>query len=92
MEDLRFTEVLGIMPLLVLIVFLGIYPKPVLERIEPAVDNLIAHVESKVDDFEEEEPDRVDRAGTPALIGAAEKASEKSEETAEGGDEEEAGE
>jgi NADH-quinone oxidoreductase subunit M len=32
-------------PLLGLIVFLGVYPKPVLERIEPSVDRLIAHVE-----------------------------------------------
>jgi NADH-quinone oxidoreductase subunit M len=36
-------------PLLVAILFLGIYPKPVLERIEPAVDRLIAHVESHTD-------------------------------------------
>jgi NADH-quinone oxidoreductase subunit M len=33
-------------PLLAAIVFLGVYPKPVLERIEPAVDRLIAHVEA----------------------------------------------
>ena len=32
-------------PLLVGIVFLGVYPKPVIERIEPAVDRLVAHVE-----------------------------------------------
>ena len=32
------SELLGIAPLLALIVFLGIYPKPVLERIEPAVE------------------------------------------------------
>ena len=36
----------GIMlPLVVLIVFLGVYPRPVLDRIEPSVDRLIAHVE-----------------------------------------------
>ncbi len=74
MEDLRLTELLGIMPLLALIVFLGIYPKPVLERIEPAVDNLIAHMESKVADFEEDEPEPTTRPGVPALIQAAEKA------------------
>ena len=32
-------------PLIGLIVFLGVYPKPVLERIEPSVEALVAHVE-----------------------------------------------
>ena len=95
MADLRFNEVLGILPLLVLIVFLGVYPKPVLERIEPAVDNLITHIEARVDGFEEDEPAPVDRGGSPALVGAAEaaheaelekEAAEKAEEEA--GDEE----
>ena len=36
-------------PLLGLIVFLGVYPKPVLERMEPSVDRLIAHVEDNSD-------------------------------------------
>jgi NADH-quinone oxidoreductase subunit M len=36
-------------PLLGLIVFLGIYPKPVLERMQPAVDRLIAHVDDNSD-------------------------------------------
>ena len=40
----------GIMlPLVVLIVFLGVYPKPVLDRIQPSVDRLIAHVEQHSD-------------------------------------------
>ena len=77
MPDLKLSEMLGILPLLVLIVFLGVYPKPVLERIEPAVDNLIAHIEAKVGDFDEEEPEPVDRGGTPALIKAAEEAHSK---------------
>ena len=29
------------------IVFLGVYPKPMLERIEPSVDALIEHVERR---------------------------------------------
>ena len=33
--------------LLGLIVFLGVYPKPVLDRIEPSVDRLVAHVEDR---------------------------------------------
>jgi len=36
-------------PLLALIVFLGVYPKPVLDRMEPTVDRLIAHVEDHSD-------------------------------------------
>ena len=32
-------------PLVLLIVGLGVYPKPVLDRIAPAVDQLVAHVE-----------------------------------------------
>ena len=32
-------------PLIALIVFLGVYPKPVLERIEPSVKRLLVHVE-----------------------------------------------
>jgi NADH-quinone oxidoreductase subunit M len=36
-------------PLLAGIVFLGIYPRPVLERMEPSVDRLIEHVEDRSD-------------------------------------------
>ncbi|HEX6569061.1 MAG TPA: NADH-quinone oxidoreductase subunit M, partial [Acidimicrobiales bacterium] len=36
-------------PLVALIVFLGVYPKPVLERMEPAVDRLISHVDENSD-------------------------------------------
>jgi NADH-quinone oxidoreductase subunit M len=46
MRDLRLTEGLVLAPLLALIVFLGVYPKPVLDRIEPSVVALIDHVEA----------------------------------------------
>jgi NADH-quinone oxidoreductase subunit M len=36
-------------PLLALIVFLGVYPKPVLERMQPSVDRLIVHVDENSD-------------------------------------------
>jgi NADH-quinone oxidoreductase subunit M len=45
MADLHFTEGLVMAPLIGLILFFGIYPKPVLERIEPSVNALVAHVE-----------------------------------------------
>ncbi len=44
-RDLRWNERLVIAPLIVLIILLGVYPKPVLDRITPAVDRLVAHVE-----------------------------------------------
>ena len=53
MPDMNLREGLVMAPLIGLIVFMGIYPKPVLDRMEPAVDALIAHVEAHVDDFEE---------------------------------------
>jgi NADH:ubiquinone oxidoreductase subunit 4 (subunit M) len=52
--DLTWREGLVMAPLLGLIVFLGIYPKPMLERIEPAVTALVAHVEDHSDFVEPE--------------------------------------
>jgi NADH-quinone oxidoreductase subunit M len=54
--ELRFREGLLMAPLVGLIVFLGVYPKPVLDRMEPSVDELIVHVEDNVDDFREPSP------------------------------------
>jgi len=36
-------------PLVILIVFLGVYPRPVLDRIAPAVHDLVSHVEAHSD-------------------------------------------
>ena len=44
MRDLTLSEGLTMAPLCILIVFLGIYPKPMLDRIEPSVKELIVHV------------------------------------------------
>ena len=38
-----------LLPFLGLIVFMGVYPKPMLDRIEPSVNTLIAHVEEQTD-------------------------------------------
>jgi len=51
--DLKLTERLVMVPLLVLIVFLGIYPKPVLDRIEPSVHRILARMEEQVDRYDE---------------------------------------
>ncbi len=45
MLDMTLREKAMMAPLLLGIVFLGIYPKPVLDRIQPSVDHLIAHVQ-----------------------------------------------
>ncbi|MGH9122512.1 MAG: complex I subunit 4 family protein [Acidimicrobiales bacterium] len=43
--DISWRELAAITPLLAGIVFLGIYPKPLLDRVEPSVSHLLAHVE-----------------------------------------------
>jgi len=48
-SDLRVSQVLVMAPLLVIIVVMGVYPKPFIERIEPAVEQLIGHVEDNTD-------------------------------------------
>ena len=41
-----------------IILFTGVFPKPMLERIEPSVDRLIAHIEDRTD-FVEPQPEVV---------------------------------
>ena len=49
--DLDTREKLIIAPLVVLIIFLGVYPKPALDRIEPAVNEVLERIE-RTTDFE----------------------------------------
>ncbi len=53
--ELKVKEGLVLLPFLGLIVFMGVYPKPVLDRIEPSIDALITRVEDHTD-FVEPEP------------------------------------
>jgi NADH-quinone oxidoreductase subunit M len=53
MADLGWKEGLIMAPLIILIVGMGVYPRPFLERVEPAVDALVEHIEVHVDGFEE---------------------------------------
>jgi NADH-quinone oxidoreductase subunit M len=46
LRDLGLREVLILAPMAVLIVFLGIYPKPVLDRIEPSVEAVLERIEA----------------------------------------------
>jgi NADH-quinone oxidoreductase subunit M len=48
-KDLDRVELVTLLPLLGLSLFLGLYPKPLLERVEPSVKALISHVESRSD-------------------------------------------
>jgi NADH-quinone oxidoreductase subunit M len=45
--ELKLKEAAVLLPFIGVIVFTGVYPKPMLERIEPSVDRLIAHVEDR---------------------------------------------
>jgi NADH-quinone oxidoreductase subunit M len=47
--DLNVREVLIMAPLAVLILFLGVYPKPALDRIEPAVSEVLERIEDATD-------------------------------------------
>ena len=56
--DLKLTEKLVVLPLIALMVFIGVYPKPLLDRIEPSVSALLVHVERQVPGFQEPGPER----------------------------------
>ena len=43
--ELKWKEASLLLPFIAIIVFTGVYPKPMLDRIEPSVDKLLAHVE-----------------------------------------------
>ena len=53
MPDLKVREIAILVPFVIAIVFMGIYPKPVIDRMQPAVNALVAHVDEHVDDFEQ---------------------------------------
>ncbi len=47
--ELTWKEGMVLLPFIGIIVFTGVFPKPMLDRIEPSVKALIAHVEDKTD-------------------------------------------
>ena len=73
-RDLHLREGLVLLPFVGLILFLGLYPRPVLDRIEPSVLALITHVEESVPGFAADQPEPVERRGVAGLIEAAEAA------------------
>ena len=48
-KDMNRLELATVLPLLGLSLLLGLYPKPLLERVEPSVKALVSHVESRSD-------------------------------------------
>ena len=65
MWDLTTRERFVIAPLLVLIIGMGVYPKPILDRIDPSVKQLIQHVEER---SSAKEPNVAkNRGGQPAV-------------------------
>jgi NADH-quinone oxidoreductase subunit M len=63
LRDVGVREVLVVAPLLVASLFLGIYPKPVLDRVEPTAKSLIDHFERETD-FREDSPNPLIEAET----------------------------
>jgi len=49
LRDIGLREVGILVPITALIIFLGVYPKPVLERIEPAVEQVLERIEQRTD-------------------------------------------
>jgi NADH-quinone oxidoreductase subunit M len=47
MPDLRLRELVVVAPLVVLLIFLGVYPKPVTQIIDPAVKQTMSDVQKK---------------------------------------------
>ncbi len=62
--DLDLREKLVLLPIAVLILFLGVYPKPALDRIEPAVDAILTRIE-RTTDYEVPEYGGLDLAEAP---------------------------
>jgi NADH-quinone oxidoreductase subunit M len=57
-RDVTVREVVVVAPLLAASLFLGLYPKPVLDRVEPTVQRVIHNFERKVDDYHRPDSDR----------------------------------
>lgn len=49
LPDLRRTEIITFLPLILLVLILGLYPKPVLQTLEPAVVKTIVSVQSRAE-------------------------------------------
>jgi NADH-quinone oxidoreductase subunit M len=73
--ELRLSEGLIMAPLVALIIFCGIYPKPMLDRIEPSVKELVAHVAR----YSDADPDDIPAPASPEAREASAEASHDGE-------------
>lgn len=48
-KDLRWSEIGVLVPLVAVMLLIGLYPRPVIDRIEPSVQRLTVHVEKRTD-------------------------------------------
>ena len=67
LSDLGFRELAILVPLIVLVVGIGIYPKPVLDRIEPSVEIILDRVEAQTD-YDVPEYGRADEVVEPSEV------------------------
>ncbi|MGZ6945678.1 MAG: NADH-quinone oxidoreductase subunit M [Acidimicrobiia bacterium] len=58
LRDVSIREVVVVAPLLAISLFIGIYPKPVIDRVEPTVERVIANFQKKTD-YKQPKQDRV---------------------------------
>ncbi len=58
LHDVSIREIAVVAPLLALSLFIGIYPKPVIDRVEPTVERVMAEFKAKTD-YKQPKPDRV---------------------------------
>jgi len=90
MRDLKVREIAVMVPFVAAIVFMGLFPGPVLDRIEPAVDRLLVHVDEQVDDFTIPAPQGPAASVDVELL--AERMAELEEESGHGGEADHGGE
>lgn len=64
LEDIGAREIVMLVPMIALIVFMGIYPRPFLSRMKPAVELIVQRIESK-------------KAATPLVQGAVQSGESK---------------
>jgi NADH-quinone oxidoreductase subunit M len=69
-HDLRFNEILALAPLLVLIFWIGLYPKPFLQPIQPAVDRIMSRTTQPLQNYYAAKPTSKSVAGEVRLSNA----------------------
>jgi hypothetical protein len=69
LKDLNTREVLVFLPLIVMIVWLGVYSRPFVSRMEPAVNQFVEQMTSAREAYGIREPMETDRTGRTGPVG-----------------------